>query len=730
MSVELAVQPDSTSVMPPEKPPEKTQTIKLRFRARTTSIKSWISNSVDIVSRIAIHVSRFANMYVLHSCENNLALPEIDNIFYNNVMYLVTNTQKDEFADQQLQTAFKTLYADHIKTCVPLRTTDQYRFLERLTLDMETNTRVYLKTQFITRFRQWCKDFIVSIVPLAENSENLVEKKQQRWKIVSFLFQQTAKSDSVITDTAQLFEETNLALQESCGLIWSNDIAMQVCSAIAKTRQQLNSSSGGQKSVFCRPITGTKLLRTDLSACYLKWMFTYLQSLERHNANPNAQQKKVFSMLPIRCLDRSYISISETCLREWIYRNRKQSDAVGREIHDKIKHMKTGEEFKIEFENNKLWYWQQCFDFENAIKPNSRFSGPILTDGYAYSITTQKATRQKEMQNTRDSVVITLSDDERETDRKIKVFSSEELSESDVIGVDPGRKTLYTSVFERQNDKHAIATYSAGRWRHASGGNEAKRKREQWMKARSEEYNTWLLSMPTTKVASVSGMQVHMQHLMQRLNECLEENGKTRVRKLKFSNYITNQKALASMVKEFISQTKRAGSSKKKLIVAFGDASFKTSGPVKKMKVELKRRNNIIVVDMDEFHSSLMMTCCAFADDREQRKAVEREGPLVKSKDKEGNECCTRLYGVSCCKNCTCYWNRDVNAAVNILRIFQHAQENNGARHEFFSRRVATSSKQKRTAAKRKMNDDEKTVQKKSKTVEAKKPYTLQTGRT
>jgi transposase len=61
---------------------------------------------------------------------------------------------------------------------------------------------------------------------------------------------------------------------------------------------------------------------------------------------------------------------------------------------------------------------------------------------------------------------------------------------------------------------------------------------------------------------------------------------------------------------------------------------------------------------------------------------------------------------VSCCKNCTCYWNRDVNAAINILRIFQHAQQHDGARHKFFSRLVATSTKQKRTAAKRQHTED------------------------
>jgi hypothetical protein len=182
------------------------------------------------------------------------------------------------------------------------------------------------------------------------------------------------------------------------------------------------------------------------------------------------------------------------------------------------------------------------------------------------------------------------------------------------------------------------------------------------------------------------------------------------------------------MVDEFITQTKKAGSNKKNLVVAFGDASFKTSGPVKKMKVELRRRKNVTVIDVDEFHTSLMMTCCAFAE--HDAKAIEREGPLVKQVDEDGKECSSRLYGVSCCKNCTCYWNRDVNAAINIMRIFQHAQQHGGARHKFFSRSVATSTKQKRTAAKRQRMDSSSGALKKVKTVEARQnpPTPLKDG--
>ena len=700
-----------------KKPPDKNQTIKMRFKAKTPAIKAWISDSVDVVSTIAVHLSRFANMYVLYCCENNLPLPEIDNVFYNNVMYLVTNTQMADFADQRLQKAFRNLYQPFLFYCTPTRTTDQYRFLERLTLEMETNSRVYLKTQFISRFRQWCTHFVTSIVVIDDKDLQLVEKKRQRWKIVNYLFQQTVKTDSCVFDISQITNEANTALSQVSPLLWSQDIAVQLSKEIADTRQELNLSIvKGDKVCFCRPVTGTKLLRTDLSPCYLRWLYKHLCALEQHNKTPNVKQRKVYSMLPIRCLDRSYISISQTALREWIYRNRKDQRAVGKELYDKINEIGDKDAFLKEFEKEKLWYWQQCFDFQNALHGKSEFTGPILTDGYACSVVTKKECSEKELRD-RDAAVITLSDDERESDRKTKIFTQEELDSSDIVGVDPGRKTLYTSVFEVKGEKHKVATYSAGRWRHVSGGNEAKRKREGWSKKRSPEYNAWLLSMPSTKVATVAGMQIHMQHLMLRLAECLEENGKIRVRKQKFCGYVLKQKGLSQMVEEFISQTERAGSEKKNLIVAFGDAAFKTSGPVKKMKVELQRRSNVQLVNVDEFHTSLMMTCCAFAGDG---KAIERQGPLATSKTKDGEEREARLYSVSYCQNCTCYWNRDVNAAINILRVFEHAQQHRGARHEFFSRSVATSKKQKKTAAKKRVTDETQAKsRKKSKSVEA-----------
>jgi hypothetical protein len=248
-----------------------------------------------------------------------------------------------------------------------------------------------------------------------------------------------------------------------------------------------------------------------------------------------------------------------------------------------------------------------------------------------------------------------------------------------------------------------------------SGANDAKRKRNNWAKQASPEYLKWLTDMPTTKVTSVAAMQAHVTHLMKRLDECFRVNGERKVRKLRMTNYTRRQRALGNMVNEFVAQPEAIGSSKKKLIVAFGDAAFKTAGPTKKLKTELRRRPDVTVVDIDEFHTSLMTTCCAFHSTQPQ--AVERVGPMGETTDKKGNVTRESLYGVTFCNKCSRMWNRDVNASINMLRIYQHAQANRGARHRFFARSVATSKRQKRTASNREAIGGGGAVTKKSKKV-------------
>ena len=701
-----------------------TQTIKMRLHTKTDALKQWICHGVDVVSEVAVHVSRFSNLYVIHCLANRLPLPKLDKQCFDKMMYLVTGTQENHFADTQMKRAFDTLYnvpeimGSH--QLLSQRTTDDYRFLDRLTYDMCTNTRVYLRTQFLTRFRQWCTDFVAELVFIDKDqrkSDEKAEKLKQRWKIVNYLFQQTVCSNSDDFIVASIMAHASRVLSAKCNLIWSDEVAKELAIAIAETRLSLAPVTIPKKNkdkttslhtIPIRPVTHAKLLNKSINWAYMPWLYKRLLQIETHNTDPNKKQKKTFSLMPIRGLDRCYVSVSNTALREWIYRYRKDENAVGIEIFEKTQHMERKEFFKS-FDSESLWYWKQCFDLKKVLRSHNQinFEGPIATDGVGCSITISKPQNVQKAKDEEENKVITLQDDNRGADTSIRLFSSAELDASDVVGVDPGRKTLFTSAIEKRDaagskQKHHITTYSADKWRHMSGGNDAKYKREKWAANVSQAYKDWLLGMPSTKVATVAGMQTHVKHLMSKFAQCFKVNGAPKIRRLRMTNYIKQQQSLAKMVNEFISQPKAIGSDKKKLIVAFGDAAFKTAGPTNKMKKELKRRPDVTVVDLDEFHTSLMTNCCAFHST--SPCAVERVGPKHKVLQKDGSVKSESLYSVTFCKRCSCIWNRDVNASVNMLCVFHHAQKNGGARHPFFSRSEPTSKRQRNTANKRKAN--------------------------
>ena len=179
------------------------QTIKMKLHTKRAAIHHWIETGVELVSEIAIHVSRFSNMYILHCLENNLQLPKMETQMFNKMMYLITDTQREKFGDPQMKNAFDTLYRplfNQEKLLSNTKTPDHGRLLEALSIEMKTNVCVYLRTQILTRFRQWCTQFVVDLIPIGDKDVSAKDKKAQRWKIVNYLFKETALSDSNVTD--------------------------------------------------------------------------------------------------------------------------------------------------------------------------------------------------------------------------------------------------------------------------------------------------------------------------------------------------------------------------------------------------------------------------------------------------------------------------------------------------------------------------------------------------
>ncbi|RIB27796.1 hypothetical protein C2G38_2137639 [Gigaspora rosea] len=98
------------------------------------------------------------------------------------------------------------------------------------------------------------------------------------------------------------------------------------------------------------------------------------------------------------------------------------------------------------------------------------------------------------------------------------------------------------------------------------------------------------------------------------------------------------------------------------------------SGPIKGLYRELKRRLGKRVRLVDEYRTSIICSTC--------------NGRMDKR---------SRFWSLKVCKNiCLTLWNRDTNAARNILRLFFYMNSNNGERLEEFRNRggeesVATS---------------------------------------
>ncbi len=135
-----------------------------------------------------------------------------------------------------------------------------------------------------------------------------------------------------------------------------------------------------------------------------------------------------------------------------------------------------------------------------------------------------------------------------------------------------------------------------------------------------------------------------------------------------------------------------------KIVVAFGDAKFCAGVPLQKLRTELKRRKNVIFVDLPEFRTSMLCSKCV-------KKGLEEgtvqnsanlpimEGPL--GRRVEGEEHRQRVHGVRVCQNTTCrtMWNRDENAAINMLTRFHYAQSHEGESPAWFTRTVKSEKK-------------------------------------
>ena len=176
-------------------------------------------------------------------------------------------------------------------------------------------------------------------------------------------------------------------------------------------------------------------------------------------------------------------------------------------------------------------------------------------------------------------------------------------------------------------------------------------------------------STPQSNGPSVSGFRLHIAYVLIFRDILLGHYGTKRLRQQKWGVYIRKQRAV-----EFMCKKVTGGRDKASVTVAFGSARGPhmkgcLPAPVKLLHKALQQR--AIVVDIDEFRTSMI---CSKCNDRHLTgvrfsKGTARDKYLA---GKRANSNRFRLYDVRACQNPSCrtVWNRNVNAARNMLEVY------------------------------------------------------------
>ncbi|KAA6416649.1 MAG: hypothetical protein FRX49_13385 [Trebouxia sp. A1-2] len=240
------------------------------------------------------------------------------------------------------------------------------------------------------------------------------------------------------------------------------------------------------------------------------------------------------------------------------------------------------------FTAERASWWQRCTDYQSFCTHTQRthreFHFQVETDSISVSILmfqpasgsasappvapNSKKRKRRQQQQTSSAWVSGLPD-------------SQLLQAPRIVGLDPGRKALFTAVVHSQpaadslhrgrpcESKYDTLSWSCSRWQEASGIKHRLRKSELWLN-RKPALKAALLDTPTAKVWSTDQFMLHIKHRLQHAPEAVAHFGDRRHRQLRWSTYIKRQQAYAAVCKAISNGSRDT-------VVAYGDASFSSS---------------------------------------------------------------------------------------------------------------------------------------------------------
>lgn len=194
-----------------------------------------------------------------------------------------------------------------------------------------------------------------------------------------------------------------------------------------------------------------------------------------------------------------------------------------------------------------------------------------------------------------------------------------------------------------------------------------------------------LQETPTAKVSTSAAFLEHCRYVCRWLPHILAHKvGRRKVRRLRFQGYMQRQAAMDALCHRL------SGGRGKDAVVVLGATTCSSGfgyfpGPIKALRWRLELYTRVVV--LHEHYTSQRCSKCAFGGTLlEAGEAEDDKLEAGKRGDTHGRGRSGNIHGVRWCshQNCTTRWNRDVNAARNMRRVFLHMLENNKERPAAF----------------------------------------------
>jgi hypothetical protein len=318
-------------------------------------------------------------------------------------------------------------------------------------------------------------------------------------------------------------------------------------------------------------------------------------------------------------------------------------------------------------------YWEYYFNLKSFETANRRFGESFMTDGYAISAIVDKT-----------CPFITSSDDREdfETKRHIaRLLRKKDQSKVEKVAVDPGFSSVATVA--RASDD-VIQSYSSSKYYEKSKVTMSNRRTNKWNKGTEDDVK----SISSGKTADIEKLSTHIEEYLLNYRTILEHRARKGYRNMRFLRYIHKKKAITEIC-DMIAPPKKT------VIVGFGDwnggrgtpISRRCAGPIQEIKLELKNRDNVLFQSINEKKTSITcFNCNCRLSNMIVKKEIIKDGSVktVNSKVHKVLHCKNNQSDSDNSRRCGTTWNRDDNAAQNLLMLLMR-QINGLPRPEVFT---------------------------------------------